>query len=122
MNVLRAITPAQVEEVISLLERLTEARKARATEGQRQSYDEIIQDPNRRELADYLYALSDQARGELIVLMLVGRDDVDHSYERALDPRSKYTSADDQVTYLFSKAFRLAEYLRIGLDAKGRND
>jgi hypothetical protein len=70
-------------------------------------------------LTDYLYALSDEARGELIVLMLVGRGDVDHSYERALKTRSKYTTADDQVTYLVS-TFRLAEYLRIGLDAVGR--
>jgi hypothetical protein len=54
--------------------------------------------------------------------MLVGRGDVDHSYERALDTRSKYTSADDQVTYLISKAFRLAEYLRSGLGAIGRSD
>jgi len=121
-KMLKAITPAQVEEVISLLERLSEARKARAAESQMQSYDEIVHDPNRRELTDYLYALSDEARGELIVLMLVGRGDVDHSYERALDTRSKYTSADDQVAYLISKAFRLAEYLRIGLGAIGRSD
>jgi hypothetical protein len=116
----RAITPAQVEELVSLLERLSEARKTRAASGQTQSPDEIIHDPQRRELADYLYALSDEARGELIVLMLIGRGDVDHSYERALETRAKYTTADDQVTYLISKTFRLAEYLRIGLDAVGR--
>ena len=105
-----------------MLERLSEARKTRAVSGQTQSPDEIIHDPQRRELTDYLYALSDEARGELIVLMLVGWGDVDHSYERALETRSKYTSADDQVTYLISKTFRLAEYLRIGLDAVGRSD
>ena len=33
-KVLRAITRAQVDEVISLLERLSEARKARAAEDQ----------------------------------------------------------------------------------------
>jgi hypothetical protein len=115
----RAITPAQVEELVSLLERLSEARKTRAASGQTQSPDEIIHDPQRQELTDYLYALSDEARGELIVLMLIGRGDVDHSYERALETRSKYTTADDQVTYLVS-TFRLAEYLRIGLDAVGR--
>jgi hypothetical protein len=121
-KVLRAITRAQVDEVISLLERLSAARKARAAEDQTQSPDEIIHGPQRRELSDYLYALSDETRGELIVLMLVGRGDVDHSYEKALDTRSKYTSADDQVAYLVSKTVRLAEYLRIGLDAVGRSD
>jgi hypothetical protein len=115
----KAITPAQVEELVSLLERLSEARKTRAVSGQTQSPDEIIHDPQRRELTDYLYALSDEARRELIVLMLVGRGDVDHSYERALETRSKYTTADDQVTYLIS-TFRLAEHLRMGLDAVGR--
>jgi hypothetical protein len=118
---LKEITPAQVEEVVSLLERLSEARKARAAAGQTQSFDEIVDDPMRRELTDYLYALSDEARGELIALMLVGRGDVDHSYERALETRSKYTSADDQVAYLISKV-RLAEYLRIGLDTVGRSE
>ena len=121
-KMLRAITPAQVEEVVYLLERLSEARRARAAEGHTQSPDEIIHDPERRELTDYLYALSDEARGELIVLMLVGRGDVDHSYERALETRSRYTNADDQVAYLISKTVRLAEYLRIGLDAVGRSD
>jgi hypothetical protein len=120
---LRAITPAQVGEVISLLERLSEARSAsrsaRAAEGQTQSFDAIVNDPKHWELTDYLYALSDEARGELIVLMLTGRGDVDHSYERALETRSKYSSAEDQVAYLISKAVRLAEYLTIGLDAVG---
>jgi hypothetical protein len=119
---LRAITPTQVEQLVSLLERMSEARKTRAAKGQTQSADEIIHDIQRRELTDHLYALGDEARGELIVLMLVGRGDVDHSFERALETRSKYTSADDQVTYLISKTFRLAEYLRIGLDAVGRSD
>jgi hypothetical protein len=119
---LRAITPAQVEEVVSLLNQLSDARKARAAEGQTQSFDEIVHDPKRRDLTDYLYALSDEARGELIVLMLVGRGDVDHSYERALETRSKYISADDQVAYLISKTVRLAEYLRIGLDTVERSD
>jgi hypothetical protein len=94
-KMLRAITPAQVEELASLLERISEARKTRAAKGQTQSPDEIIHDPQRREMAAYLYALSDEARGELIVLMLVGRGDVDHSYERVRETRSKYTAADD---------------------------
>jgi hypothetical protein len=46
--------------------------------------DEIIHDPLRRELTDYLYTLSDEARGELILLMLLGRGDVKHAYERLL--------------------------------------
>jgi hypothetical protein len=118
---LRAITPAQVEEVIGLLERLSRARKARAAKGQTQSSEEIIRDPLRRELTDYLYALCDEARGELILLMLAGRGDVEHAFARALDTRSKYVNADDQVTYLLGKTVRLAEYLRIGLDAIGRS-
>jgi hypothetical protein len=117
---LRAISPAVVEEVISLLERLSEARKARAAEGHTLTPDEFIEDSELRELIDYLYDLSDEARGELIVLMFVGRGDVDNSYERAREIRSKYTSADDQVTYLMGKTFRLAEYLRTGIDVVGR--
>src|SRR5947208_226600 len=117
---LNAITPAQVEEVIFLLEQLSEARKARATQGRTQSSDEIINDPERRRLTDHLYALSDAARKELIALMLLGRGDFDHSYQRALETCSRYTSADDQVIYLMGKTVRLAEYLSIGLDALSR--
>ena len=117
---LRSITPAQVEEAVILLERFSEGRKARAAEGQTQTLDEIIENTDRRELIDYLYSLSDEERGELIVLMLVGRGDIDNAYERATEIRSKYTSADDQVTYLMSKTFRLAEHLKIGIDVVGR--
>jgi hypothetical protein len=117
---LNAIAPAQVEQVISLLEQLFEARRARAAEGKTQTSDEIINDPERRQLTDYLYDLSDEARKELIALMLLGRGDFDHSYQNALETCSKYTSADDQVVYLMGKTVRLAEYLSIGLDALGR--
>jgi hypothetical protein len=118
---LNAITPAQVDQVISLLEQLSEARKARTAEGKTQTSDEIINDPERRQLTDYLYALSDGARKELIALMLLGRGDFDHSYESALETCSRYTSADDQVVYLMGKTVRLAEYLSIGLGALSRN-
>jgi hypothetical protein len=118
---LSAITPVQVKEVIFLVEQWSDARKARAAEGQTQSADEIMHDSERRELTDYLYALSDEGRGELIALMLLGRGDFDHSYESALETRTKYISADDQVAYLIGKTVRLAEYLRIGLDAIGRS-
>jgi hypothetical protein len=114
---LKAITPAQVEYVVLLLEHLSEARKARAAEGKTQTSDEIINDPERRQLTDYLYGLSDEARKELIALMLLGRGDFDHSYENALATCSRYTSADDQVVYLMAKTVRLAEYLNIGLGA-----
>jgi hypothetical protein len=117
---LNAIAPAQVEQVISLLEQLFEARRARAAEGKTQTSDEIINDPERRQLTDYLYDLSDEARKELIALMLLGRGDFDHSYQNALETCSKFTSADDQVVYLMGKTVRLAEYLSIGLDALGR--
>ena len=116
-TLLSAITPAQVEQVVLLVERLSDARKARAAKGDAQSLDEIVYDPQRRELTDYLYSLSDEARGELIILMLAGRGDVEHSFERALETRSRYTTPDDQVSYLVGKTFRLAEYLRIGLNA-----
>jgi Protein of unknown function (DUF3775) len=115
---LNAITPAQVEEFISLLEQLSEARKAWIAEGKKPTPDEIIDDPRRRQLTDHLYALSDEARKELIALTLLGRGDFDHSYQRAI---SRYTSADDQVIYLMGKTVRLAEYLRIGLGALSRN-
>jgi Protein of unknown function (DUF3775) len=114
---LSAITPFQVEELIGLLDRLSGARKTRAAEGHTQSSDEIIHDPLRRELTIYLYALSDEARDELLLLMLAGRGDVEHAFTRALDTRSMYVNADDQVAYLLGKTVRLAEYLRIGLDA-----
>jgi hypothetical protein len=90
---LEVITPIQVGEVISLLDRLSEARKARAAEGKTQSFDEIFDDPQRRALAKYLYSLSDEERRELICLMLVGRGDVKHSYERALETMSKNTTS-----------------------------
>ena len=111
------ITRDQVEEVISFLERLSEARKVTAAGGTNRSLDEIVDDPQRRELGKYLYSLSSEARGELSTLMLVGRGDVKQSYETAVEMGSKYTTPDDQVSYLMSKAFRLAEYLRMGLAA-----
>ena len=115
---LNAITPDRVEEVIVLLERMAEARRARA--GKQQSVDEVVNDPCRRELTDYLYGLSDDARKELIALLLLGRGDFEHSYERALETCAHYTGADGQVIYLMGKTVRLAEYLRIGLDALNR--
>jgi hypothetical protein len=48
-----------------------------------------------------LYALSDEARDELILLMLAGRGDVEHAFTRALDARSRYVDADDQVAYFW---------------------
>jgi Protein of unknown function (DUF3775) len=118
---LKAITPVQVEQLIGLLERLSRARQVRAAEDYVQSSDEIIHDPLRRELTKYLYALSEEARDELILLMLAGRGDIEHAFTRALDTRSKYVNGDDQVSYLLGKTVRLAEYLRIGLDAVGRS-
>jgi hypothetical protein len=111
---LTAVTPAQVQEVGSLLDQLSQARKARA-KGHAQSPDEIMHDPERWKLTDYLYSLSDEARGDLILLMLVGRGDVEHASERAAEICLKYTSDDDQVAYLMSKTVRLAEYLKIGM-------
>jgi hypothetical protein len=83
--------------------------------------DEIVEDPRRRQLTDYLYALSDEARKELIALTLLGRGDFNHSYQRALETCSRYTNADDQVIYLMGKTVRLAEYLSTGLGALSRN-
>jgi hypothetical protein len=114
---LNAITPAQVGEIIALLEQLTAARKVRVAQGRTQTADEIINEPERRRLTDYLYGLSDDARKELIALMLLGRGDFDHSYQSALETCSKYTDADDQVIYLMGKTVRLAEYLNTGLSA-----
>jgi len=115
---LNAITRAQVKEFIFLLEQLSEARKARTTEGQRPTPDEIVNDPRRRQLTDYLYGLNDEARKELIALMLLGRGDFDHSYQSVLE---RYPSADDQVLYLMGKTLRLVEYLNIALGAMSRN-
>jgi Protein of unknown function (DUF3775) len=120
-NILSAITSGQVKDVIDLVERWSDSRKARTAVGQTQSPEEIMHDPVRRELTDYLYALGDERRGELIALMLLGRGDFDHSYQSVIEARTKYTSADDQVAYLISKTVRLAEYLRIGLDAVERS-
>ena len=101
-----------------MLEQLSEARKARVAEGGKQTVDEIVDDPRRRQLTDYLYALSDEARQELIVLTLLGRGD---SYESAMETRARYTNADDQVLYLMGKTVRLEEYLRVGLGVLTRN-
>jgi hypothetical protein len=117
---LNAATPEQIKQVIALLEQLSEARKVRIAQGKTQTADEIINEPSRRQLTDYLYDLSNEARKELIALMLLGRGDFNHSYEAALETCSKYTSADDQVVYLMGKTVRLAEYLSTGLGALGR--
>jgi len=117
---LDALTPSQVEQVISLLDGLSRARTARTAEGRKQTPNEIINDPERRQLTDCLYGLSSEARKELIALMLLGRGDFDHSYQNALETCSRYTDADDQVVYLMSKTVRLAEYLGIGLSALSR--
>src|SRR6516164_3593152 len=119
---LNALIPSQVGEVITLLDGLAQARTARTAEGRRQTADEIINDPGRRQLTDYLYALTSEARKELIALMLLGRGDFDHSYRTALETCSKYTDADDQVAYLMTKTVRLAEYLGIGLTALSRDE
>src|SRR6516164_2329794 len=118
---LNAITPGQMEEVLVLLDQLSEARKARAAEGKRATVHEIVDDPRRRQLIDYLYALSDEARKELIALSLLGRGDFDHSAERASKTCARYTSADDPVLYLMGKTVRLAEYLRIALGTLSRD-
>ena len=104
-----------------MLEQLSEARKARVAEGGKQTVDEIVDDPRRRQLTDYLYALSDEARRDLIVLTLLGRGDFDHAYEKAMETRARYTHADDQVLYLMGKTVRLAEYLRVGLGVLSHN-
>ena len=83
--------------------------------------DEIVDDPRRRQLVDYFYALSDDARKELIALSLLGRGDFDHSAQRAAETCARYTIADDQVLYLMGKTVRLAEYLRIALGALSRD-
>jgi Protein of unknown function (DUF3775) len=114
---LKAITPVQVGELIALLEQLTAARKARVAQGRTQTVDEIINEPERRRLTDYLYGLSDDARKELIALMLLGRGDFEYSYQRALETCAKYSDPDDQVIYLMGKTVRLAEYLNTGLNA-----
>jgi hypothetical protein len=121
-QLLNAITRAQVEEFISLLEQLSEARKAWAAEGKKPTADEIVDDPRRKQLTDYLYALSDEARRELIALTLLGRGDFDHSYQRAVETSSRYIDADDQVLYLMGKTVRLAEYLSIALSRNAKTE
>ena len=53
---LDALAPSQVDEVISLLDRLAEVTKRRAAEKIALSPDEVIADPQRWQLTDYLYA------------------------------------------------------------------
>ena len=83
---LDALAPSQVDEVISLLDRLAEATKRTAAEKIALSPDEVIADPRRWQLTDYLYALNDEQRGELIALMLVGRGDVQDFMRGRLRP------------------------------------
>ena len=110
------IASTQVKEVISLLEELSETRKARYVEGRAPTVDELLNDPERRRLTDSLYSLDTNVRAGLVALMLLGRGDFDHAYERAIETCSKLVSADDQVMYLMGKTFRLADYLRKGLE------
>jgi hypothetical protein len=112
---LHALNSSDVEQIILMLQQLSAARKARAAERRAETVDEIINDPGRRQLTDYFYSLSDEARKELIALMLLGRGDFDHAYENAVATCSRYATADDQVLYLMGKTVRLAEYLRAGL-------
>src|ERR1700730_18901984 len=110
------IAAAQVEEVIFLLEELSATRKARYVEGRAPTVDELLNDPERRRLTDSLYSLDTNVRTGLVALMLLGRGDFDHAYERAIETCSKLVTADDQVMYLMGKTFRLADYLRKGLE------
>src|SRR6202048_2932735 len=100
---LTAITPAQVGEVIALLEQLTEARKARVAQGRTQTVDEIINEPERRRLTDHLYGLSDDARKELTPLRCGGGGVFNPSTKSAPKPSSKYRAANDQLIYLMGK-------------------
>jgi hypothetical protein len=117
---LNALTSIEVEQIILLLQQFSAARKAKAAEGKAETVDEIINDPGRRQLTDYFYSLSGEARKELIALMLLGRGDFDHAYENAVATCSRYATADDQVLYLMGKTVRLADYLKVGLATLSR--
>ena len=54
-------------------------------------------------------------------MTLLGRGDFDRDYERAMETCARYSNSDDQVLFLMGKAVRLADYLRIGLEAVERN-
>lgn len=112
---LQALTPAQVEELISLLDSLAEARREKMSEYTVLSREDVLA-PQRKQLTDYAYSLTNEQRSELIVLMLVGCEDLKVSHDVASQVRSKYNDDDAQVSYLMSKTFRLAEYLRAGLE------
>jgi hypothetical protein len=83
--------------------------------------DEIVDDPKRHQLSDYLYGLSDEVRQDLVALTLLGRGDFDRDYERAMETCARYSNNDDQVLFLMGKTVRFADYLRIGLEAVERN-
>jgi Protein of unknown function (DUF3775) len=119
--VLNASTPAQVEELVVLLEQLSEVRRTGAAEGRKPTVDEIVDNPKRRQLIDYLYGLSDEVRQDLVALTLLGRGDFNHDYKRATETCARYSNSDDQVLFLMGKSVRLADYLRIGLQAVERN-
>jgi hypothetical protein len=109
---LQALSPEQVQDVISLVNDLRAKNQAREKSGEEPSIEDILYSPERQKLAAYLLNLSMAARTELIALMLLGRGDEFKSYSTALAHSLKYKKdAGGQVLYIFGKTMRLAKYL-----------
>ena len=87
---LQALSPEQVQDVISLVNDLRAKNQAREKSGEEPSIEDILYSPERQKLAAYLLNLSVAARTELIALMLLGRGDEFKSYSTALAHSLKY--------------------------------
>jgi hypothetical protein len=115
---LQALSPEQIQDVISLVNDLRAKNQAREKSGEEPSIEDILYSPERQKLAAYLLNLSVAARTELIALMLLGRGDEFKSYSTALAHSLKYKKdAGGQVLYIFGKTMRLAKYLTDGLES-----
>jgi Protein of unknown function (DUF3775) len=91
---LQALSPEQVQDVISLVNDLRAKNQAREKSGEEPSIEDILYSPERQKLAAYLLNLSVAARTELIALMLLGRGDEFKSYSTALAHSLKYLSTN----------------------------
>lgn len=105
----------QAQKVISFSKQLRKRRDDQIISGKGLTIEDVLYEPQRRELAGFLLALNPKARTELIALVLLGRGDF-LSFEEAFDHSANYADAGDQVIYLLDKALSLMAYLTMGIE------
>jgi hypothetical protein len=118
--VLKSLTIAQIETIISAAERLN--AKYPPSVGEIGLDDDItpyMNDSN--ELRQAINALSQDARIELVAVMLLGREREKWTFEDAAK-YARRNSAAAEVEYIAEKALRLPLYLRTGMKKAGLAD